>query len=170
MMKPYVQNLFAITEIELMYRNQVQPENRPIIYSSQSAFDILINCWDMNKIELVEDFMILLLDRSNLCLGISRVARGTVSSCLVDPKIVFATALKAKASGIILAHNHPSGIETPSVQDKRLTKKLRDGGDLLDIAVCDHIIVTPHSYYSFVDDGEMPFDGTPSRGLNLLQP
>jgi DNA repair protein RadC len=161
MMNPYVQSLFAVTEIELMYRNQVLPENRPIIYSSNTAYDILLNCWDMNKIELVEDFMILLLDRSNYCLGISRVARGTISACLVDPKIVFATALKAKASGIILAHNHPSGIETPSIQDKRLTKKLKDGGDLLDLNVYDHIIVTPHSYYSFVDNGEMPLSGSP---------
>jgi len=67
---------------------------------------VLLQAWDHNKIELVEQFYILLLDRGNASLGISNILMGGVSSCIVDPKIVFATALKTRASGIILAHNH----------------------------------------------------------------
>ena len=107
----------------------------------------------MNRIELVEQFKILLLDRSNSCLGISHISTGSISGCLVDPKIIFATVLKARASSVILAHNPPSGNLQPSQADIELTKKLKAGGALLDVAVLDHLIVTPFSYYSFADDG-----------------
>ncbi len=107
----------------------------------------------MNKIELVEQFMIVLLNRGNSCLGISNISTGGISACLVDPKIVFVTVLKARASSVILAHNHPSGNLKPSLADIELTKKLKEGGALLDVSVLDHLIVTPFSYYSFADDG-----------------
>ena len=68
-------------------------------------------------------------------------------------RIIFATALKCAASSIIVAHNHPSMNLTPSEADRELTKKLREGGKLLDIKVLDHLIVTTEGYYSFADDG-----------------
>lgn len=151
--KSSLSSLFAVTEVELVYRNKVKPADRPKLIDSASAYDVLLNAWDMNKIELVEQFMILLLDRSNSCLGISHISTGGVSTCLVDPKVVFATVLKARASNVILAHNHPSGNLKPSPADIELTKKLKAGGALLDVSVLDHLIVTPFSYYSFTDDG-----------------
>jgi len=149
----FVQSLFSVTEIEIVYRNKVKPTDRPKCNTSSSAYDVLLNAWDMNKIELVEQFMILLLDRSNSVLGISNISTGGVSACLVDPKIVFGTALKARASGMILAHNHPSGNLKPSEADIQLTHRLREGGRLLDMSVLDHLIVTPRAYYSFADEG-----------------
>jgi DNA repair protein RadC len=151
-----IHSLFSVTEVELIYRNEVNPCDRPIVKTSSSAYDVLLNAWDMNKIELQEEFLILLLDRSNHCLGISKISQGGVSSCLIDPKIIFATSLKSRASGIILAHNHPSGVLQPSKADIDLTHKLREGGKLLEISVLDHLIVTPHNYYSFTDEGMMP--------------
>jgi DNA repair protein RadC len=70
-----------------------------------------------------------------------------------NPKLIFQTALKANASSIILAHNHPSGNIQPSEADQRITKKCRDGGMMLDIAVLDHLIITADQYYSFADEG-----------------
>lgn len=151
-----IQTLFSVTEVELIYRNEINPCDRPVINSSYSAYDILLTAWDRNKIELQEEFMILLLDRGNHCLGISKISQGGISSCLIDPKIIFATGLKSRASGLILAHNHPSGLIQPSKADIELTNKLKAGGKLLEIAVMDHLIVTPHHYYSFTDEGMLP--------------
>ncbi len=148
-------NLFAVTEVELTYRNKIRATDRPKITKSSDAYDLFMRVWDMNKIQLLEQFKIMLLDRGNACMGISNVATGGVSACVVDPKIVFSTALKARASGLVLAHNHPSGNLKPSIEDKALTKKFMEAGKLLDIAILDHVIVTPHSFYSMADDGLM---------------
>ncbi len=117
------------------------------------AYKFLLSAWDMNRIELVESFKILLLDRRNACIGISEISMGGVSGCLADPKIIFATALKSRASNLILAHNHPSGQVEPSNADIAISRKLREGGRVLDITVLDHLIVTPEKYYSFASEG-----------------
>jgi DNA repair protein RadC len=94
-----------------------------------------------------------LLNRGNKVIGICEISTGTVSGTLVDPRVVFATALKTNATGIILAHNHPSGNLKPSRADELLTDKLRKAGELLDVVVLDHIIVTTEGFYSFADEG-----------------
>lgn len=153
-----VQTLFSVSEIELVYRNKINPKERPKVTTSATAYDILMQSWDMNKIELIEQFAILLLDRAKHCLGVSTISTGSVSACIVDPKVVFATALKGRASGLILAHNHPSGNLTASRADEIITEKLIQGGGILDISIVDHLIVTPRGYYSFSDDGALtPF-------------
>lgn len=148
-------SLFAVTEIELIYRNKVSPKDRLKITHSDIAYNILLNNWDFNKIELVEQAYALLLDRSNAVLGIYNLSTGGISSCLIDPKILFAAALKAKASGVILAHNHPSGNTQPSQADKQLTEKIVQGSKFLDISFLDHMIITPQTYFSFADEGLM---------------
>lgn len=149
-------SLFTVTEVELIYRSKIPANDRPQLSCSSKTYDVLMQAWDQNKIELVEQFGILLLDRSLYCLGVSFVATGGIGACLIDPKIIFATALKGRASSLILAHNHPSGSTQPSEEDKRLTKRLSEGGRLLDINVYDHLIVTPRKYLSFADEGLMP--------------
>ena len=149
-------NLFTITEVEIIYRNKLKSSERPKVTTSKDAYDLLLRSWNHNKIELLEEFKILLLDRNNKCLGISHIAQGGVSACIVDPKIVFSTALKSKASGIILAHNHPSGNLSPSTHDLSLTDKLSKGARLLEMSILDHLIVTESGYYSFADEGQMP--------------
>lgn len=149
-------NLFSVTEIELIYRNKARAENRPLLNSSKAAYELLINNWNMNKIDLVEQFKIVLLDRRNRCLGISEVSSGGMTSCVVDAKVVFGTAIKAKATGIIMAHNHPSGNIAPSESDKSLTKTFIQAGKVLELPVIDHIIVTRDGYTSFADEGLLP--------------
>ncbi|WP_255153930.1 JAB domain-containing protein [Ferruginibacter sp. HRS2-29] len=138
-----------MSEIELIYRNDLDPEDRIKISGTETAYQLLLSVWDENKIQLVEQFYMLMLDRDNSCLGVSHLATGGVSSCIVDPKVAFATALKARATGLILAHNHPSGDLRPSRADQLVTQKFVEAGRFLDIPIIDHLIVNPYSFYSF---------------------
>ncbi|PVY40854.1 JAB domain-containing protein [Pontibacter virosus] len=142
-------------EIKLTYRNKIAPAERPQVTSSTDCYQVLKQSWDPGKLEFVEQFKVLLLSRANRVLGIYEVSTGGVSGTVADPKLIFAAALKACASGIILSHNHPSGNLKPSAADLQLTKKMKAGGELLDIAVLDHIILTSEGYYSLADEGLM---------------
>jgi len=141
-----------VAEIQLTYKHPVSFAQRPRIQSSKDAFEIFESLWS-DQIGLIEEFNILLLDRSNRVLARHLVSKGGISSTVVDPKIVFSVALCARASSIILAHNHPSGNLQPSQMDKDLTTKLVNAGKLLDLPILDHLILTPEStYYSFADE------------------
>ena len=144
---------FEVAEIQLSYKTKVKPSQRPKISSSKDAYSILLDTWDDEKLEFVEQFKVLLLNRANRVLGVYEVSTGGVSGTVADPKLVFAAALKANASAIILAHNHPSGQLKPSDADLKLTQKLKEGGKFLEIPVLDHIIVTSEGYYAFADEG-----------------
>lgn len=105
-----------------------------------------------------ERFYVLLMDRANHIRGHELISQGGVSGTVVDAKLVFRKIFenpKFIASNIILCHNHPSGNLKPSREDINLTKKIKDGGQLLDITVFDHLIFTNDSYYSFADEGMM---------------
>ncbi|MEQ8552104.1 MAG: JAB domain-containing protein [Cyclobacteriaceae bacterium] len=139
--------------MQLSYSSEVKPHDRPKVSSAFDAYKIFKDHWDVNSIELREEFKILLLNRANRILGIFTVSLGGVSSTVVDPKLIFASALAANASAIILAHNHPSGNLKPSQVDIQLTRKLVNGGKLLDISIYDHLIITYDGYTSFSEEG-----------------
>jgi len=86
-------------------------------------------------------------------LGIVHISSGGLSGTVADPKVIFTSALKACASGIILCHNHPSGELDPSNEDLSLTRRLVDAGKMLDLKILDHLIISEDNYYSFGDDG-----------------
>lgn len=151
-----VQALFTVNEIELVYRTKIPHENRLKIQKSQCAYDIFNQTWDMNKIDLVEEVKILLVDVSNRCLGLSNIATGGITGCVVDPRLIFALAIKSRATGLILAHNHPSGNLTPSNADLAITQRLVDGGRIFDIKVLDHLILNSRDYLSMADEGYLP--------------
>lgn len=151
------ESLYKLAEVELIYRNKTKVSDRPKVQTSREVFRLLKNSWDDNKIELLEQFKIVLTDRRNACIGIADISTGGVTGCVADPKIMFAIALKARATGMIMAHNHPSGALRPSQADIDLTQRMVRGGKYLDIAVLDHLIVTSEDkYYSFSDEGMMP--------------
>jgi len=147
--------LYEVAEIQLTYKSNVKPSLRPKISTSRDAFTILKENWDESKIEFVEQFKVMLTNRAQKVLGIMEVSTGGVSGTVADPKVIFAAAIKASASGFILAHNHPSGNLTPSQADIELTKKMKEGGKLLEIQLLDHLIVTTEGYYSFTDEGHI---------------
>ncbi len=148
--------LFAVSEIELVYRNKLKPEDRIKVTEASTAYNLMMTVWDMNKIDLVEQVYVMLLDRNCACMGISHIATGGMSACIVDPKVVFGIALKSRAQGLILAHNHPSGNLTPSRMDREITDKIIEGGRILDIYIADHLIVTRNDYHSFSQMGYVP--------------
>lgn len=142
-----------LAEIKVSYRPHFKAIDRPQLTSSNVVFDVLMSHWDMDTMELREDFKVILLNRANRVLGIFNVSSGGVSGTVVDSKLVFSTALKACASSMILSHNHPSGNLRPSEQDLQLTKKIQAGAKLLDLTVLDHVIIATNGYFSFADEG-----------------
>lgn len=102
-----------------------------------------------------EEFWILLLNRANKIINKFAISEGGISGTVVDPKKVFNKAIEHNASSIILCHNHPSGSIEPSEADIKLTRKLKEGGEFLDLPVLDHIIIGDEKYYSFKDEGKL---------------
>lgn len=149
-----VQNtLFKVAEIEISYKPNYKASDRPKITTSAEAYAILIANWSLDRVGLLEEFKIILLNRRNRVLGVVNISQGGVSGTLADPKVIFAVALKSAASAVIISHNHPSGELKPGSNDINLTRKLQEGGKLLDIEVMDHLIVSKDSFYSFADEG-----------------
>lgn len=143
--------LFSIPLIDLVYRTDIPPSERPVFKNSEAVARYLQETWDQNKLELQEQFKVLLLNGANQILGIYEHASGGHRRISIEPKWIFAAAILANASQIILSHNHPSGQLKASKQDIFLTEKIKLGASLLDIAVLDHIIITRKGYYSFAD-------------------
>jgi DNA repair protein RadC len=131
-------------------RKESEPDEKPRITSSADVFDNI-------KAELMdiphEEFWVLLLNRANRVTKKKQISLGGVAGTVADPKIIFKLALEELASGIILAHNHPSGNLTASQADIDLTKKLKEAGKLLDIQILDHLIIAGKRYISFADEG-----------------
>ena len=88
-------------------------------------------------------------------LGIYNVCRGGITSTTADIRLIFAAALKAGATGMILAHNHPSGTLSPSPQDRQLTQRIKQVAQLMEIDLLDHLILTSESFYSFAEQGQL---------------
>jgi len=100
-----------------------------------------------------EEFWVLFLDRRNAVIKKSNVSKGGVSGTVADAKIIFKEAMQLLASAVILCHNHPSGNLKPSDADIQLTKKMKEIGNLIDVPVLDHLIITDKNYFSFGDEG-----------------
>ena len=144
---------YQISEVELIYKSKVKAKERPQVIHSKDVYEIFKQSWDENKIDFVEQFKVMLLNRSNRVLGIYEVSTGGITGTVADPRVILAAALKANAVSIALAHNHPSGDLKPSRQDEALTQKIKNAGIFLDILVLDHVILSTESYYSFADEG-----------------
>jgi DNA repair protein RadC len=131
-------------------RKEIVPAEKPKVSGSKDAFEILgPDLADLPH----EEFWVLLLNRANRVIRKAQVSQGGVAGTVADPKIIFKLAIDELASGIIVAHNHPSGNLTASQADITLTQRLKDGGKLLEIQLLDHIIFGAHNYFSFADEG-----------------
>ena len=133
-------------------RKEVVELKKTKILGAKMVYDLLQPYF---QDELVELFYIVLLNRNNLVLEVMCISQGGMASTVVDGKIVFKRAIEANAQALILAHNHPSGNTSPSEADKRLTKKLVEFGNMIDLPVLDHVIYTDNGFYSFADNGMM---------------
>jgi DNA repair protein RadC len=143
----------TLCEIEISYRPKYKASELPKVVTSGDAYECLKDIFP--SLDYREYFYILCLNRNNKVLGYCQISAGGLCGTVADVRIIMQTALKSSATSIVLAHNHPSGNLIPSESDKDLTKKIKEGGKVLDIAVLDHLILTSESYFSFADEGLM---------------
>lgn len=143
--------LAAALEIGRRRQNSEQL-NKDKIVSSHDSYQLI-----RSKLEdlPVEQFWIIYLNRANKLIYAGSVSIGGVTGTIADPKVIFKEALDRQACSVILCHNHPSGNAKPSQSDIMLTRKMKQAGEMLDIQVIDHLIVTDKGYYSFADEGMM---------------
>jgi DNA repair protein RadC len=143
-----------VSEIEIIYKSKVKACLRPKIKDSRDAALIFRKYWNQNKISLLEECFAMYLNRANRVLAIMQVSAGGICGTVVDPRIIFSSALKLAACALIFAHNHPSQALQPSHADIDLTKTMKEGGKLLQIKVLDHLILGEEdAYYSMSDSG-----------------
>ena len=141
-----------VFSLMLVRDRDLKVEDRPIVSHSVDASTIIKSFLEGAD---REHFIIVLLNGKNRIIGIHNVSTGSLGSSLVHPREVFKPAILANAAAIILAHNHPSGDPTPSQADLEITKRLRETGEVMGIAVLDHIIIGDGTdeWVSFVDSG-----------------
>jgi len=130
-------------------RKETEKPKRERITSSRSAYDILFPMFaDLAH----EEIWALLLDNANCVIAPIQVSKGGIAATVIDNRLILREALNRYATGIILAHNHPSGSCHPSPQDMEMTKKLKEAARCMDILLQDHIVVAEEDYFSFADN------------------
>lgn len=142
-----------VAEVELVYKTKVKASERPKVTSSKDIYNILKQVWDENKIDMLEEFKVIFLNRANRVTGVYDASSGGITGTVADPRLILAAAIKSLSVSIVLSHNHPSGNLKPSRADEELTLKIKEAASYHDIKVLDHIIITREAYYSFADEG-----------------
>ena len=123
---------------------------KPIIKSSKDVAEYLQNTLqDLNY----EVFAVIYLNRANKIIHFEIISRGGITGTVADPRMILKIAIEHGSTSIILCHNHPSGNLQPSKADELITKKIIQSGEIIDIKILDHIIVSNEGYYSFMDEG-----------------
>jgi DNA repair protein RadC len=100
-----------------------------------------------------KEFFCIFLNRANKVIKIDQLSKGGISGTVTDVRLLFKNAVLLTASGVIVVHNHPSGNLNPSESDVKITRKIKEAGNLLDIQLIDHLIIYDSEYYSFADNG-----------------
>ena len=142
-----------IPEFEISLKFKGKKSELKKITRPEDAAEICRMCFDEGKLDWVEEFIVIGLNRANKVQGFYKVSSGGVTGTIADPRVIFQYALLSNATQIIISHNHPSGNLNPSDADIELTKKIKAAGELLDIKLLDHIIITDESYASLNELG-----------------
>ena len=139
-----------VSEISVSYSRTYKRKIK--ITDAISAEKTLRKMWDVKLLNIQEQFCVLFLNNANEVVGFRCLSTGTLTATIIDLKILFALACKSLSTGIIIAHNHPSGKLKPSKADLDLTNKIKQAGELLDVNLLDHIILTQNSYTSLANE------------------
>jgi DNA repair protein RadC len=139
-------------EISVNYKTRKKFNEMPHIDNSLASEQLFRKIWS-TKIEHVEEMYMILLNNANKSLGYSKISSGGTTGTLVDTKVIFQITLMGNASAFIIAHNHPSGNLKPSSADINLTKKIQAAGDIMEIKLLDHIILSKEGFMSMADEG-----------------
>lgn len=140
-----------VAAMELGRRRLLQESlEMPTIKSSNDAYQLLSPMMgDLPH----EEFWIVMLNRANKIITRYNVSKGGLTGTVIDVRLILKKALEVYAASMIISHNHPSGNLSPSDADIKITKKIKEAGQIMDIPVLDHIIVTDNGYFSFADEG-----------------
>ena len=141
---------FIMNEI-LLKKGRKKVEVEESVTSSQIGYDIIRKFYS-DDVDLYESFFILLLNNKYTHIGFAKISQGGVASVQVDVKFVSKFVVDTFATGVILAHNHPSGNMSPSPQDIALTNRIKEAMNIFDVRVMDHLILGNNSYYSMADE------------------
>ncbi len=144
-----VKAINIITAFEIgRRRKDLEPQEKKSIKNTTQAYEIFKPFLsDLRH----EEFWICMLDKANQIIKTENLSKGGISATVVDVKLICKRLLECNATGIILAHNHPSGNLNPSEEDIKITKKLKDAINMFEITLLDHIIVGENTYISFAD-------------------
>ncbi len=149
-MKTYKQN------VPELYLGRKKSEAQKVkIFSSKDSADYFRQIWDEDTLEFCESCIVIYLNRANNTIGWYKISQGGMNATVVDVKLILAGALKSGASGLIIAHNHPSGNLSPSNADDKLTSNLVAACKIMDITMLDHVILTEKGHYSYADEGTL---------------
>ncbi|MBN2682810.1 MAG: JAB domain-containing protein [Bacteroidales bacterium] len=149
-------NTKDLGEIQVSYKYKSGIQNRFKITNSSEAFKASMCVFNKHSLSIQEQFVVLYLNNSNTIIGVRNMFSGTQTGTMVDLKLVVAVGIKLFSSGVIIAHNHPSGNLKPSNNDISLTTRLKIALELYNIKLLDHLIVSPHNkYVSLEDEGYM---------------
>ena len=143
-----------LPQLKLVLEESVDYRTVKSITNSQVAHEYGLSIWEEDNLEMFEEFKVVFLNNKNKPIGWMKAGEGTLTQTIVDTKRIFAMALLSRCSSMMLYHNHPSGDSTPSSSDIMLTKKIVNAGELLDINVLDHIIITKYGYRSLKEEGD----------------
>jgi len=151
-----MQNLTQVTEVEITYKSKQKPSERTKIMRSSESVDVFRTIQEFNaNMEYKEMFYVMYLNRGNKILSVIKISEGGTAGTVVDTKHIMQGAILQNASSMILCHNHPSGECRPSQADIDITNRIKQGAKLFDIGLLDHVILTPESFYSFADEGQI---------------
>lgn len=148
-------SITVMAALELGKRRKLQERReRYTVRSSQDIYELFypLLC-DLPT----EEFWVLLLNQAARVIDKVRISRGGIDQTTADVRTILREALLQRATQIVLVHNHPSGNVKPSNDDRRLTQRVKQGAEVMNIRVLDHLVVTDGSYYSFNDEGELGF-------------
>ena len=146
----------TVSEIKISYLPGAAAEQHPIVSSPKEAANIFYQHFDADTINLQEQVLVMYLNRRNRVRGIYNGFRGGISSSQSDLRIILGIALKGGCSGIILAHNHPSGNMEPSEKDILITNTTKKACELMEVSFIDHLIIVPgFEYFSFAENGKL---------------
>jgi len=144
---------YRVPIVKLSYKSGANQSEGIQVKTPDDCYKVFITHWDKDQLEHKESFKMLLLNQSNVVMGIYNIAEGGLRATIVDVRIILQAAILSNATSIVLAHNHPSGDVIPGTNDMGMTKQIKQAAMYVDILLHDHIIVGKDRFYSFAAKG-----------------
>ncbi len=146
-------SLLAAIELGMRVARDMDTDHDDKILKDSNSIALLMR--DRLKNLNHEEFWVIFVDRRNRVLSEFALSSGGTAGTVVDCKLLFKKAILSLASGVAVVHNHPSGTLNPSIEDDRLTRRIKEGCQILDIRLLDHVILTAGGHYSYCDQGRI---------------